>query len=76
MHVTIYNLWNLPLFLIILFASDTYNLDYMYPYRVLVDIIRKNVLEGKCRHNNVGGHSCVLSRVSSRSTCKQLPSPK
>ena len=42
----------------------------MYPYQVLADATKKYVLEGKGRHNKVGGHSCVLSRVPFHSTSK------
>ena len=44
---------NIPYFylFIYLFASDTHNLDYMYPYQLLVAITKKKketVLGGKC----------------------------
>ena len=40
-------------YFIYLLASDTCNLDPMYPYQVLFDVTRNKVFLGKCRHNNV-----------------------
>ena len=56
---------SLFLFLIYFFASDTYNLDHMYPYQVLVIVTGKKVLEGKGIHNIVADHAYILSRCLS-----------
>ena len=36
------------------FALDTRNLHHMYQYQVVVDVTRKEVLEGICIHNIMG----------------------